>query len=137
MVPLGKPVTSITSKPYIYPALMVCRIRADVCEILDASPMGCYLCSILYRLSAGTHGFSLQSCSWCRPPFSRGDQNHSRARAFGSIHRGNHPLIFNIRISLDKCDLVWPVTQLDRKSTRLNSSHSQISYAVFCLKKKK
>src|SRR2546430_9008113 len=26
--------------------------------------------------------------------------------------------------------------QLDRKSTRLNSSHSQISYAVFCLKKK-
>src|SRR2546421_7628095 len=26
---------------------------------------------------------------------------------------------------------------LDRKSTRLNSSHDQISYAVFCLKKKK
>src|SRR2546430_9990705 len=29
------------------------------------------------------------------------------------------------------------VLPLDRKSTRLNSSHSQISYAVFCLKKKK
>src|SRR2546427_8446782 len=29
------------------------------------------------------------------------------------------------------------VAHLDRKSTRLNSSHSQISYAVFCLKKKK
>src|SRR2546430_14661062 len=28
-------------------------------------------------------------------------------------------------------------TEGDRKSTRLNSSHSQISYAVFCLKKKK
>src|SRR2546427_7756487 len=28
-------------------------------------------------------------------------------------------------------------TSGDRKSTRLNSSHSQISYAVFCLKKKK
>src|SRR2546430_12709855 len=28
-------------------------------------------------------------------------------------------------------------TASDRKSTRLNSSHSQISYAVFCLKKKK
>src|SRR2546430_9344094 len=28
-------------------------------------------------------------------------------------------------------------TSEDRKSTRLNSSHSQISYAVFCLKKKK
>src|SRR2546430_9571359 len=36
----------------------------------------------------------------------------------------------------------WPVHEVgrnaeDRKSTRLNSSHSQISYAVFCLKKKK
>src|SRR2546430_13099805 len=35
----------------------------------------------------------------------------------------------------------WPRSSVtaptDRKSTRLNSSHSQISYAVFCLKKKK
>src|SRR2546430_8943939 len=30
-----------------------------------------------------------------------------------------------------------PPAEGDRKSTRLNSSHSQISYAVFCLKKKK
>src|SRR2546428_1650263 len=30
-----------------------------------------------------------------------------------------------------------PMTRTDRKSTRLNSSHDQISYAVFCLKKKK
>src|SRR2546421_3744833 len=29
------------------------------------------------------------------------------------------------------------LSHLDRKSTRLNSSHDQISYAVFCLKKKK
>src|SRR2546430_12390597 len=36
----------------------------------------------------------------------------------------------------DVCDWFarWP--HRDRKSTRLNSSHSQISYAVFCLKKK-
>src|SRR2546430_10040096 len=34
-------------------------------------------------------------------------------------------------------DLVGTVYEADRKSTRLNSSHSQISYAVFCLKKKK
>src|SRR2546427_7996049 len=33
-------------------------------------------------------------------------------------------------------DLVGARTPGDRKSTRLNSSHSQISYAVFCLKKK-
>src|SRR3712207_8677618 len=30
-----------------------------------------------------------------------------------------------------------PIQDLDRKSTRLNSSHANISYAVFCLKKKK
>src|SRR2546421_9331953 len=29
------------------------------------------------------------------------------------------------------------ISTIDRKSTRLNSSHDQISYAVFCLKKKK
>src|SRR5438309_2408761 len=37
--------------------------------------------------------------------------------------------------------LAWALARvrhrLDRKSTRLNSSHSSISYAVFCLKKKK
>src|SRR5690606_39010291 len=32
--------------------------------------------------------------------------------------------------------LGWTLTKLDRKSTRLNSSHVKISYAVFCLKKK-
>src|SRR3989442_15045137 len=31
----------------------------------------------------------------------------------------------------------WSRSTLDRKSTRLNSSHVRISYAVFCLKKKK
>src|SRR2546421_5706805 len=36
---------------------------------------------------------------------------------------------------LGACD--GPYDTLDRKSTRLNSSHDQISYAVFCLKKKK
>src|SRR2546430_9227794 len=33
--------------------------------------------------------------------------------------------------------IAFATTSSDRKSTRLNSSHSQISYAVFCLKKKK
>src|SRR5688572_32083463 len=36
-----------------------------------------------------------------------------------------------------KVVLVAAGSKADRKSTRLNSSHSQISYAVFCLKKKK
>src|SRR2546430_8769966 len=40
---------------------------------------------------------------------------------------------------MKNCSLVpklYKNYNLDRKSTRLNSSHSQISYAVFCLKKK-
>src|SRR3712207_6921170 len=37
---------------------------------------------------------------------------------------------------IDHKDPVWFLAQ-DRKSTRLNSSHANISYAVFCLKKKK
>src|SRR5438874_8698355 len=35
------------------------------------------------------------------------------------------------------CNPTEVLKQLDRKSTRLNSSHVEISYAVFCLKKKK
>src|SRR2546430_16179050 len=37
---------------------------------------------------------------------------------------------------VERTEAAAPTTE-DRKSTRLNSSHSQISYAVFCLKKKK
>src|SRR3989475_5123644 len=43
-----------------------------------------------------------------------------------------------IRNGLPSCSMQpTRIGRLDRKSTRLNSSHSQISYAVFCLKKKK
>src|SRR2546430_5563873 len=44
-------------------------------------------------------------------------------------------LLERLRAHLDRARL-FPAPG-DRKSTRLNSSHSQISYAVFCLKKKK
>src|SRR5690606_41644729 len=42
------------------------------------------------------------------------------------------------RSEVSPCRLrrVFPEDSLDRKSTRLNSSHVKISYAVFCLKKK-
>src|SRR2546427_7160005 len=39
--------------------------------------------------------------------------------------------------AFDGLALARAQVEADRKSTRLNSSHSQISYAVFCLKKKK
>src|SRR2546430_12657480 len=42
------------------------------------------------------------------------------------------PVTVHVRVMLGSAE----VGVADRKSTRLNSSHSQISYAVFCLKKK-
>src|SRR5690606_39628648 len=53
----------------------------------------------------------------------------SFAIAEGVIHSGHEALAER----LSECNRVV----IDRKSTRLNSSHVKISYAVFCLKKKK
>src|SRR2546427_7344095 len=53
------------------------------------------------------------------------------AFASGSVHGVAAVALIPITASSGR------VRREDRKSTRLNSSHSQISYAVFCLKKKK
>src|SRR3712207_7126455 len=54
--------------------------------------------------------------------------------------RRDQALITRLVQIIAACALVAPllvvVDGLDRKSTRLNSSHANISYAVFCLKKK-
>src|SRR5947209_15912645 len=43
----------------------------------------------------------------------------------------------NTQLNFNAPAVSWPrYEELDRKSTRLNSSHANISYAVFCLKKK-
>src|SRR2546427_1017542 len=56
---------------------------------------------------------------------------HLEERATGRIHRRVAQLV-----GVHLPQALVALNQ-DRKSTRLNSSHSQISYAVFCLKKKK
>src|SRR5438270_7915473 len=43
--------------------------------------------------------------------------------------------VIDREIEIVEADVAERVGEEDRKSTRLNSSHSQISYAVFCLKK--
>src|SRR2546430_8795052 len=55
-----------------------------------------------------------------RPQFT-----HSLRVLYTNFQPGNQRVLFAT------------INARDRKSTRLNSSHSQISYAVFCLKKKK
>src|SRR2546430_7444879 len=56
------------------------------------------------------------------------DAEHIGAWQLELRKRNNDPLEVD--------ELILHVHKTDRKSTRLNSSHSQISYAVFCLKKK-
>src|SRR5258708_26349506 len=53
-----------------------------------------------------------------------------RKNAFGAANTG-------IRLQRNFAEKLENADALDRKSTRLNSSHQIISYAVFCLKKKK
>src|SRR5438270_14038194 len=59
---------------------------------------------------------------------------HALNNAFYDIERFGIRFVASPRHA-DLLLVTGPVT-LNRKSTRLNSSHSQISYAVFCLKKK-
>src|SRR2546430_3284156 len=62
-----------------------------------------------------------------RIPYERPSQRPAASRS---------PCASAVRISVDEIGCPLSRTASDRKSTRLNSSHSQISYAVFCLKKK-
>src|SRR3712207_8330001 len=60
-----------------------------------------------------------------------GPRRHAHGRA--PVDAAEHPDRVEDRDGADRARPVGP----DRKSTRLNSSHANISYAVFCLKKKK
>src|SRR3712207_7805274 len=73
----------------------------------------------------------------------------SRATVFGVVRSGRWadvPVLAQVDLRLDAGPLDYVLLAIyflfvlgigDRKSTRLNSSHANISYAVFCLKKKK
>src|SRR2546430_12115125 len=85
-------------------------------------------------------------CLPCRP-HSIGCSDSSRPLAL-RVATPDHMTAASIRpnpTEQSRCSRFDPIrlpalpgqTPSDRKSTRLNSSHSQISYAVFCLKKKK
>src|SRR5207245_5144690 len=75
-------------------------------------------------------------------------------RSFKLLNRSRGPAVWSPRAQADKtmygrwvehaldaeANVEWLIGKagrIDRKSTRLNSSHGSISYAVFCLKKKK
>src|SRR2546430_7277720 len=71
----------------------------------------------------GVQTCALPICGWrCSPPVTATATSPRSPRTWSRCSRTT--------ASRSRCSR-------DRKSTRLNSSHSQISYAVFCLKKKK
>src|SRR5437762_8598352 len=76
------------------------------------------------------------SCERCRSGSHVGEDSQAKFKPYaGGAHRERH------RGGEAKAARVFrtgrTLPQRDRKSTRLNSSHRCISYAVFCLKKKK
>src|SRR3712207_7166216 len=70
------------------------------------------------------------------------DDGDGDRRVAGAVEQAEQP-VEEVTLVAHLVDAVLPVGELrgddrvDRKSTRLNSSHANISYAVFCLKKKK
>src|SRR5574344_2520855 len=72
--------------------------------------------------------FSLGDASSYEKDFRNGTEYFNYLTKANSIHNeGPYSQKFS--------DSLWQDVKLDRKSTRLNSSHQIISYAVFCLKK--
>src|SRR2546427_7483762 len=74
--------------------------------------------------------WSLRAPSWLRA-------NDSRFFTMFAARSASWRITWSGSASDDGTSPASARKSLDRKSTRLNSSHSQISYAVFCLKKKK
>src|SRR3712207_8477453 len=71
----------------------------------------------------------------CRPPGNRTPKAPEVARCSGWLRRQLELLDPPVVVALGLSAAKWFLGPRDRKSTRLNSSHANISYAVFCLKK--
>src|SRR5437762_8787082 len=89
------------------------EIRVQQAKTLDISSNGCCVGGLQYCYEPGT---------------IIGIQNGGRKARFRVVWSGERGAPREGQVGVER---------LDRKSTRLNSSHRCISYAVFCLKKKK
>src|SRR2546422_2486003 len=72
-----------------------------------------------------------------RPPRSTLFPYTTLFRSRMTVARAIQPFSTTCLRATPAAEIITPKASLDRKSTRLNSSHGYISYAVFCLKKKK
>src|SRR5437763_12404713 len=89
-----------------------------------------------FQAEDGIRDTSVTGVQTCALPIS--PSGRREAHPCGSSHASSFPqLPFRGSRSVLRATLLRRVRFGDRKSTRLNSSHRCISYAVFCLKKKK
>src|SRR2546427_2097266 len=95
-------------------------------------------------MASRQHGSSSNVAGECRRNPVQGSRRSEFEQALWIVDQDPAPEGFLRRPfpqqipQLDRADFFGEgKMRIDRKSTRLNSSHSQISYAVFCLKKKK
>src|SRR5688572_31719266 len=95
----------------------------------------CFFFFFFFQAEDGIRDLTVTGVQTCALPISHPcHAGHGDGRAaFGCT---DHPCCTLGRRELPEKSETFQ-THGDRKSTRLNSSHSQISYAVFCLKKKK
>src|SRR2546427_1209120 len=102
-------------------------LPAALAEIVTLSPVALGIALIALGAWWYEHGAHLRQAGELHELKQQTAANISqlRAQAAAAVREANHGRAQRI-VELE-----------DRKSTRLNSSHSQISYAVFCLKKKK
>src|SRR2546430_4797391 len=120
----------------------------EVCEYSSWNDNEQYHCYFFFQAEDGIRDLTVtgvQTCAlpiwpsspptWCWTPTTRRPSTPRALRSGGTPTTGQVAGPPPTRPALRR-----PATAsvpADRKSTRLNSSHSQISYAVFCLKKKK
>src|SRR5207245_10438578 len=105
-------------------------IVTSICSCVRLS-VSCFFCSFNETTSTESYTLSLHDalpiCSpWSRAMWRKEKMPGKSRRVY------DHSMIRNHSGAPTQ-----PHHALDRKSTRLNSSHGSISYAVFCLKKKK
>src|SRR6267142_3960726 len=115
---------------------LICSLvkgEAAAGRVTNASPPSC-------RYSAPSRARARTSSPSDRTSTKKSATSHARRRTSGSLERttstpSSRPMARYM--ARQKSATVSAAVLRDRKSTRLNSSHMSISYAVFCLKKKK
>src|SRR2546430_10655814 len=91
-----------------------------------------FICFFFFQAEDGIRDLTVTGVQTCALPIY-GSVGYSRETDVERMYRDARV----ITIYEGTSEVQRMIIARDRKSTRLNSSHSQISYAVFCLKKKK